>query len=206
MNHRIETAIQFTRQIGKGNLTALYPEEFASAILEKELLSMQQQLLQVQTSESRKWQSAQNMTQLNECIRLNLYAPAQLYKHIIALLVKCTNAQTGIMYLSNTDNTNTPSISPVSTFGVCGKNKLPDKIYFNEGFSGQCFYEKRSIHITNVPGGYSMFSSALGSGNPSELYIFPLLYIDQVIGVIEIQTFQNSNPFIQISLMQPVCK
>ena len=54
---------------------------------------------------------------------------------------------------------------------------------------------KRSIVITNLPEGYVKISSGLGEAPPANLAVLPILFEDQVLGVIELASF---NPFTQV--------
>ena len=65
---------------------------------------------------------------------------------------------------------------------------------FGEGLAGQVAKEGKSINISNVPQGYITVLSGLGSASPNALVIVPVQWADQVVGVLEIASFQ---PFSQ---------
>ncbi len=62
---------------------------------------------------------------------------------------------------------------------------------FGEGLAGQVAKEGQMVTIKSVPEGYITVLSGLGKATPSQLVIAPILYQDQVIGVMEIASFQS---------------
>ncbi|WP_259370628.1 MULTISPECIES: HAMP domain-containing protein [Streptomyces] len=64
-----------------------------------------------------------------------------------------------------------------------------------EGLIGQAAVEGRAILMENVPPGYLKISSGLGEAPPAHVVVLPVVFEDQVLGVIELAAFQ---PFTQI--------
>ena len=60
---------------------------------------------------------------------------------------------------------------------------------FGETLVGQAAAEGSRIHLSDVPAGYVMISSALGSAPPAELVVLPVLFEGRVLAVIELATF-----------------
>jgi len=63
----------------------------------------------------------------------------------------------------------------------------------NMGISGQVAASGRLLNISELPDKYLTVLSGLGSSSPSHLIIFPILYKNKSIGVIEIATFKKIN-------------
>jgi HAMP domain-containing protein/signal transduction histidine kinase/ActR/RegA family two-component response regulator len=59
------------------------------------------------------------------------------------------------------------------------------------GLVGQAAVEKRPIRVGQVPPGYLEIRSGLGTGDPAELFILPVLFEEQVLGVIELASFEH---------------
>jgi HAMP domain-containing protein/signal transduction histidine kinase len=53
---------------------------------------------------------------------------------------------------------------------------------------------KRSIVVGNLPEGYVKISSGLGEAPPANLAVLPILFEDQVLGVIELASFTSFSP------------
>ncbi len=59
---------------------------------------------------------------------------------------------------------------------------------FREGESlpGQVVMGKKALHLTRIPSEYLRINSSLGSGTPSDVLFIPLVYEDEVLGVMEL--------------------
>ena len=67
----------------------------------------------------------------------------------------------------------------------------PREFELGEGISGQVAKNKELIYIDNVPDNYITVLSGLGAGSPKHLLIFPILYREESIGVIELASFER---------------
>jgi Na+-transporting methylmalonyl-CoA/oxaloacetate decarboxylase gamma subunit len=66
----------------------------------------------------------------------------------------------------------------------------PREFKEGEGISGQVAKNKKLIDVMNVPDGYITIISGLGSSSPKHLLIFPIIYNDDSVGIIELASFR----------------
>lgn len=59
-----------------------------------------------------------------------------------------------------------------------------------EGLNGQAVKDKNAMHITELPEGYIKIISGLGSAQPKNLLLLPIINDDKVLGLLEIATFK----------------
>jgi len=59
-------------------------------------------------------------------------------------------------------------------------------IDIGEGLVGQCAFDKKPIHIKEIPDQYLSIQSGLGDTSPTSLMIYPVLFEDELLGVVEI--------------------
>lgn len=64
-----------------------------------------------------------------------------------------------------------------------------------EGLIGQVAKGKHLLNLDNVPNGYIMVASGLGHTTPNNLIIIPLIYKNELIGVIEVAAFKKFSIF-----------
>src|SRR4029077_2578856 len=62
--------------------------------------------------------------------------------------------------------------------------------------------EKEKIILTNVPSDYIQISSGLGEATPLNVMVIPVVFEDQVKGVLELASFDRFNPTHQTFLDQ----
>jgi signal transduction histidine kinase/HAMP domain-containing protein len=62
-------------------------------------------------------------------------------------------------------------------------------ILAGEGLVGQAAVDKRPIRVRNVPADYLRVTSGLGSAAAADLFVLPVLFEEQVLGVIELASF-----------------
>ncbi|MFE7117585.1 HAMP domain-containing protein [Streptomyces sp. NPDC057654] len=82
-------------------------------------------------------------------------------------------------------------------FGSYGYSmgSMPTSFRPGETLIGTAAEEKRTILVDNVPSGYLKIASGLGEAPPAHVIVLPVLFEGQVLGVIELASFQ---PFAQI--------
>ena len=108
---------------------------------------------------------------------------SRLGQSILSHLVPFTNAQIGAFYLV----TDEKKLQRVSGYALA-ETEVSEKLFkFGEGLVGQVALEKRALLIEDVPANYfNKIESALGEMVPRSLLICPILYENEVTGVIEL--------------------
>ncbi len=79
---------------------------------------------------------------------------------------------------------------------------LPAELRMGEGLLGQCAVEKQKILLSNVPDDYLKISSGLGKSSPRSIIVLPVLFEEQVKGVMELASFEGFSPTHQVFLDQ----
>jgi CheY-like chemotaxis protein/GAF domain-containing protein len=115
-------------------------------------------------------------------------SPDGLFDMILSFLVRLLAGGHGRFYLYDSDS---QALTLVGTFGSEQHHGLSKTCKLGEGLVGQCALEKQPINLTEVPGGYLKISSGLGEATPLQITIFPVLYNEKLLGVIEIGAFHQ---------------
>jgi PAS domain S-box-containing protein len=186
---------EFTEQIGKGNfniyLSASKTDVLGTALTEMrnslEKASQEAELRRIE-NQQRTW-SSQGIAKFNEIIREYGDDAKKFYVVTISELTKYLDAQIGGLYIVNKDEneTNEEARIELEGFYAYGRNKFEQKtIKPGENLVGQCYWEKETIFMTDIPKGYVEISSGLGQDDPKSLLIVPLKLNEQVYGIVEI--------------------
>ena len=74
-----------------------------------------------------------------------------------------------------------------------------------EGLAGQCYLEKATLLLTDVPANYVRITSGLGQAPPTCVLILPLLVNNAVEGVFELASFRVFAPH-EIDFLEKLCE
>jgi signal transduction histidine kinase/CheY-like chemotaxis protein len=120
----------------------------------------------------------------------DLAVVAELIMDELAPLV---GAQHGTFYLSEQADGDT-QLRLIAGYGLRADKAAPSQYRLGQSLIGQVARSKRSIIIGNLPEGYVKISSGLGEAPPANLAVLPILFEDQVLGVIELASFTSFSP------------
>ena len=96
--------------------------------------------------------------------------------------------QLGLFY--GASNNGNQSLSLLGSYAHTRRKHLSDTYNVGEGLVGQCALEQKSIEITSVPEDYVQVRSGLGEASPRNILVTPMIFENQVKGVIEIGSFE----------------
>ncbi|AWB45987.1 histidine kinase [Paenibacillus sp. CAA11] len=68
------------------------------------------------------------------------------------------------------------------------------KFKLGEGLVGQVALDKTPVTLRNVPDNYLSIKSGLGDASPAAVMIYPVIFEDEVLGVIEVANFLDFSP------------
>jgi signal transduction histidine kinase/ActR/RegA family two-component response regulator len=111
-------------------------------------------------------------------------------------LTPVVGAQHGAFYMCE-DHT----LQLASTYAHSRRRQLANRFAFGEGLVGQCAREKKPIIVTEVPEGYVEIASGLGHAPPRSIAVYPVLFENEVRGVIELGSFREFTP-IQLAFLE----
>jgi signal transduction histidine kinase/HAMP domain-containing protein/ActR/RegA family two-component response regulator len=111
----------------------------------------------------------------------------ELARLILGELTPLASAQYGAIYLA-TDAADPRSerheFTRIATYGFMKGGRTSFET--GEGLAGQAAVERTPILITDVPAGYIKVGSGLGEAAPVSVAVLPILFEDQVLGVLEL--------------------
>jgi CheY-like chemotaxis protein/signal transduction histidine kinase/HAMP domain-containing protein len=119
-------------------------------------------------------------------------------RQILSELAPLVDAQYGVFYIADKDGDDVALKLLASYAFTDGKSLFK----LGEGLIGQCAFEKKKIHLSNVPSDYVRVSSGLGDAHPRSIIVLPVLFEGQVNAVIELASFDRLSEIHQVFLDQ----
>ena len=189
---------EFARKIGNGKLEADYQMLSEDDQLGQSLIEMRNSLQHAREEEEnrkvedekRRWVN-EGLAKFADILRQNNDNLEELSYQIISNLVNYLEANQGGLFLLNDEDEEDNFYELKASYAYNRKKYLDKKIQPGEGLVGTCAIEKQTIHMTEIPQDYIQITSGLGDANPDSLLIVPLKMEDQVLGVLEIASFNN---------------
>lgn len=137
--------------------------------------------------EEEKWIS-EGVMQISEVFKLNNENVVLLAEEIISQLVNYTKAAQGTIFIYDED-LDSENLKLVAGYAYNRKRYIEDKVPLGRGLVGACAKEKHPIILKQVPEDYYKIETAIGQSAPKSVYIYPLLIENNLLGVIELASF-----------------
>ena len=111
---------------------------------------------------------------------------------IMSEVTPMVNAQHGAFFLADSGSEESdPELILAAAYGFTpNTSELPSRFALGEGLVGQAAFERKTIALTDVPPGYIKVGSGLGEAAPADVMVMPVLFEDQVLGVIELASMR----------------
>ncbi|WP_020585723.1 response regulator [Desulfobacter curvatus] len=106
---------------------------------------------------------------------------------LINFLCGHVRSHIGLLYIRTHEN----RFKPVAGFAVSPGQGGQAQFGFGEGLTGQCATEKKIRYMENLPHAFFTVCSGLGEMPPRQLAIIPLIFNDEVEGILELGTLNT---------------
>jgi methyl-accepting chemotaxis protein len=120
-------------------------------------------------------------------------------------LVKYLGANQGGIYLINKEDEKNKFLKLVACYAFDKRKYQQQILDIDEGLLGQCIKDKDYVYLDDIPDNYIKITSGLGDANPKSILIVPLMVNEEVLGVVEIASFQTYKLF-EIQFIQQVAQ
>lgn len=137
----------------------------------------------------RNWIS-EGLAEFGDILRTHSMDMESMTDSVISRLVRYLDANQGAIFLT-AEKDEKHYLEMVSCHAY-DRKKYPDKRFsWGEGLIGAAALEKKGYYTDKIQDGYLSITSGLGKANPRYLLIEPLVWNNQVFGVVEIASFKK---------------
>jgi len=110
--------------------------------------------------------------------------------NILKSIVEYIDVVQGAIYLVD-DNEGEKLIRLTAAYAYDRKKIIDRKLHMGEGLVGTCALERKNIHLKEIPDDYMFISSGLGETLPRSLLLVPMIFNEEVTGVIELASIND---------------
>jgi HAMP domain-containing protein/signal transduction histidine kinase/CheY-like chemotaxis protein len=115
-------------------------------------------------------------------------------KLVVSELTPLVGARLGSFFLSESGPDATTRLRRIASYGYRPRKTVAEKFALGEGIVGQAALDGKAIILEDVPDGYLQITSGLGGAGPATVAVFPVVFEEQVLGVIELASFRSFSP------------
>jgi HAMP domain-containing protein/signal transduction histidine kinase/CheY-like chemotaxis protein len=116
---------------------------------------------------------------------------------IMSEVTPTVNAHHGAFFLAEPSMDGRTELLLASSYGFTPRRSdLRSRFEIGESLVGQAAFERKTISLSELPDGYIKVGSGLGEATAAGLLVMPVLFEDQVLGVIELASIR---PFSEVN-------
>jgi hemerythrin-like metal-binding protein/PAS domain S-box-containing protein len=208
----LQKTSDFAHAIGQGDFSSNYQPLSDKDVLGNSLLNMRKSLQNAAKEENkrksediqRNW-TTEGQALFAEILRHHTDDIRELSDDIVVNLVKYIKANQGGIFIYQDNDPNDIHLELLSAYAYNRKKFIKRRINIGEGLVGACAQEKYTIYLTDIPDDYIEIESGIGSANPKSLLIVPLRIENDILGVIELASFNEIKDF-EIELVEKIAE
>lgn len=196
---KIENVLKYTSQLNKGNFDAECKLTEGDDLIAQILNDIRNDLIQIKEERKqreeenarRKWVT-EGKAYISNLFRLNYENIDDLAYDILTNIIKYVGLNQGGVFLIEEDNETQEKYLVLSAcFAYDRRKYMQKKIFLGEGLIGACAMEGETIYLTDIPENYVTIGSGLGEARPQFIVLLPIKYNEEIIGVIELASFNE---------------
>ncbi len=198
LRKRINSAEEFALEMSEGNYNYTFEILGDKDSLGKSLNVLKDRLIKSREEEdkrkdddeTRNWINT-GIAKFNDLLRTNNDNIKALSYSIIENLIEYLNANQGGVFFVEGESESEKKIELIASYAYNREKYMHKSLDIGEGLLGTVYMEKKSKYLKDIPEDYIEITSGLGQASPRVLYIVPLKVDENVLGMIEIATFNE---------------
>lgn len=201
---RMKTNIKFAEKIAEGDFNSEYSlhegDQMGAALVE-----MRTNLQKGAVRERQEKFMNVGIAEIGDIIRSNNSSIDELSFQVVSYLIKYMKLNQGGVFIVMGEDDEDKYLELKGCYAFERRKYLNKRVEIGEGLIGQCFLEKSSIYLKEVPKNYVRITSGLGDAPPSNLILVPIQNEDGTEGVIELASFRILEDF-EMEFLKRVCE
>lgn len=181
----------YSVRVSRGNFSLnKHVEIERDGLFSDSLSDMQKSLVEVSEREEEREHVNKGLATFSDVLSSTTNDVHLFAEEVVKNLVQFLNANQGALFILNSTE-DEPFLELTYCYAYDKQKYLNKKIKQGEGVIGQAWIEKEKIYMTEVPDMYTDITSGLGESTPRCILVIPLVFNDEVQGIIELASFQT---------------
>lgn len=170
-----------------------------------EIMEQNKELQKKQAEErDRQWFN-EGIALFADILRRNKDDIHKLSNDVLNNIIRYINASQGGLFILNDDNVDDKHLQLIASYGYQKGKFEESRLEIGESLVGNCFVEMKTKILHDLPQGYLIIDSGLGSTQPKHLVLIPLKLDELIFGVLEIATL-NEIPQLHIEFLEKLAE
>jgi len=176
----LKASAGFANQIGEGRLDANFKPLGDKDILGNSLLNMRNRLIEFNAITDHNQWLQNSIVKVGDVLQ-GEKTQSELGNEILSVLADILKVQIGAIYIYDNDY-----LHLVASYAHTVRKANSNKFKIGEGLVGQAALEKKTLLFDKLPDDYITIKSGLGQAKPSNIIVVPLVYENELAGVVEL--------------------
>ncbi len=195
LSNNLNKLKEFSEHLKNQDFSFKYKKWSDNDIIGDNLIELNKNLFAEQQNALKKTEEQDKLIWLNkglskfiEILKYQVIEIKELAYKITSQIVEYINANEGGFFIVEKDKNGQKYINLLAAYAMHKEKLLKRRIEFGEGLIGRVAIEKKLLFLTEIPDSYYKISTALGEGKPKSIVIIPMLFNDEIIGIIELSS------------------
>ncbi|HLO59557.1 MAG TPA: PAS domain-containing protein [Bacteroidales bacterium] len=201
LNERLKNTASYINELSKGNIDEPFPvsgekDEYGhtlNKVRESLIMRRLDEEKRAIEDEIRNW-TTQGIAMFNDILRMDTGDLEKLSLNIIRNIVQYLSANQGGLFLTEEYDEGRQHLKLVAAYAYDRVKYLNKIVEAGDGLIGNCLLEKKTILTNKLPADYMNITSGLGGSKAKCLLIVPLKKDEEVLGVLEVASFEDFKP------------
>lgn len=193
LSDNLRQASDFAQHIGEGNVEYQFQPVSENDVLGNSLVQMRSKLKSINEADKKRNWITEGLGKFANIVRGNEDF-AELTNIIATELVQYTQSSVGGLFVLNKEQDNDQYLELVACYAYERRKYTKKRIELGIGLVSQCYLERKTIHLKEIPQNYMLITSGLGGSKPQSLLLVPLKVNDTIEGVVEVASLREYQP------------
>jgi methyl-accepting chemotaxis protein len=191
----LRNTAKFASQVGDGNFDEQFEALGTEDVLGSALIEMRDKLKAVATEEEQRNWTTNGLADFGELLRKHQDNLDELSSHLVSQIVTYLQAGIGAIFITREDDQKLPILKLAACYAWDRNKFLEREVKPGQGLVGQCYLEKETLFMTEIPPNYLNIVSGSGNAVPRSAMVVPLIDNGEVFGVLELASIHVFLPY-----------